>query len=190
MGYQREGGTYAEYEYVRQKAATNAHVRANPVNPVPTRTAADHEQFDDHQRLLSERQAGCAHPAYLAARSKWGDLFDHGIPEFRAVSSALQDLGGWSVVPATGIDPRFFEHLANRRFPMTMYLRHIGGGQGFSDEPDLLHELFGHIVFLADERIRSFYENVGAAYIAAHEAGRKRIESLNWFTTEVGDRCG
>jgi phenylalanine-4-hydroxylase len=68
------------------------------------------------------------------------------IPDFDEVSAKLKALTGWTLVAVPGLIPAepFFDHLANRRFPVTNWLR-TKDELDYIVEPDMFHDFFGHV---------------------------------------------
>ncbi len=110
------------------------------------------------------------------------------IPNFEELSDILEPLTGWRIVATAGLIPgtHFFNHLANRRFPVTFWIRKPEEID-YLEEPDLFHDLFGHVPLLSNP--------VFADYIAAY--GRGGVKALNlkavkyitrlfWYTVEFG----
>lgn len=146
---------------------------------------------DDHAvwRHLLRRQTalaathGCA--AFNAGLARLG-LSDH-VPDFDAVSDRLAPLTGWRLVAVPGLIPDdvFFGHLAARRFPVTVWMRRRDEVD-YLVEPDLFHDLFGHVPLLSDTTFAEFLQAYGAAGQGAPAATLKRLARLNWYTVEFG----
>lgn len=110
------------------------------------------------------------------------------IPRFDRVSRALRAATGWEIVAVPGLVPDrvFFEHLAGRRFPVTVWLRKPEEFD-YIVEPDVFHDFFGHVPLLFDP--------VFADYLQAYGAGGLKAERLDalpflarlyWYTVEFG----
>ena len=110
-------------------------------------TPQDHDLY----RRLYQRQAaqlkGLACDEFIAAVANLGDP-DH-IPRFEALSEKLMRATGWEVVAVPGLIPEeaFFGLLAKRRFPITGWLRRPEEFD-YVVEPDVFHDLFGHVPLL------------------------------------------
>ncbi|HXU43206.1 MAG TPA: phenylalanine 4-monooxygenase, partial [Burkholderiales bacterium] len=74
------------------------------------------------------------------------------IPKFDQVSAKLRRRTGWEIVAVPGLipDDAFFTHLANRRFPVTVWLRKPEEFD-YIVEPDVFHDFFGHVPLLFDQ---------------------------------------
>jgi phenylalanine-4-hydroxylase len=150
-------------------------------------TAEEHRVWD----TLFERQAkllpGRASNAYLRGLDVL-KLSKPGIPDFDELSERLMKLTGWQVVAVPGLVPDdvFFDHMANRRFVAGNFIR--GADQlDYLQEPDVFHDVFGHVPMLADP--------VFADYLAAYGRGGQRAQGLDalkylgrlyWYTVEFG----
>src|SRR6185295_8115838 len=104
------------------------------------------------------------------------------LPDLRALSRRLHDLNGLRLIPAEGlIDFReFFSHLADREMPCTQYLRH-GSQPQYTPEPDMIHDVIGHVPALMDAEYVSLIQMIGRA---ARSAGTEQLLWLNriyWF---------
>ncbi|MBX3530565.1 MAG: phenylalanine 4-monooxygenase [Rhizobiaceae bacterium] len=141
-------------------------------------------------RTLCDRQskltARLAHPAYLDGVAKLG-LLDR-IPDFDAVSAILGGMTGWRIVAVPGLIPgdAFFHHLANRRFPVTNWLR-TRDELDYVVEPDMFHDFFGHVPVLTQPVFADFMQMYGARAgdTIALGAG-EMITRLYWYTVEYG----
>jgi phenylalanine-4-hydroxylase len=111
-----------------------------------------------------------------------------GIPDFRALNDRLMALTGWQVVAVPGLVPDdvFFDHMANRRFVAGNFIRRPDQ-LDYLQEPDIFHDVFGHVPMLADP--------VFADYLAAYGRGGQRalgmdalkyLGRLYWYTVEFG----
>lgn len=111
-----------------------------------------------------------------------------GIPEFAALNSRLQALTGWTVVPVPMLipDPVFFFHLANRRFPAGNFLR-TRAQFDYIQEPDVFHDVFGHVPLLTDPVFADYMAAYGRAGWKALRYNRlKALAALYWYTVEFG----
>ncbi len=102
----------------------------------------------DLWRRLYARQAALV-PKYACAEfidSIAALDFGAGIPRFDAVNPKLARATGWQIVAVPGLLPDrvFFEHLANRRFPVTVWIRNPEEFD-YIVEPDVFHDFFGHV---------------------------------------------
>lgn len=137
----------------------------------------------DRQTKLTER---LAHHTYLDGVKALG-LLDR-IPDFGEVSERLRNLTGWEIVAVPGLIPAgpFFDHLANRRFPVTNWLR-TAKELDYIVEPDMFHDFFGHVPILTQPVFADFMQSYGArAEEAIAAGGDEMITRLYWYTAEYG----
>ena len=109
------------------------------------------------------------------------------IPQLHEVTAVLEKRTGWSVAPVPALIDftRFFELLANRRFPAATFIRRRED-IGYLQEPDIFHEVFGHTPLLTDYRFAAFTEAYGRAGLAADKKDHAMLARLFWFTVEFG----
>jgi phenylalanine-4-hydroxylase len=111
------------------------------------------------------------------------------IPSFDQINERLQKLTGWTIYPVPGlIDNRyFFEQMLERKFGSTQWLREMSQ-LDYLEEPDMFHDVFGHIPLLTDSLITDFLH--GLARIAGQHLGDEniieQIARLYWYTIEFG----
>ena len=111
-----------------------------------------------------------------------------GIPEFARASEALRGATGWSLVAVPGLVPDqvFFEHLAARRFPVTVWLRELEEFD-YIVEPDVFHDFFGHVPLLFDAVFASHLQEYGKGGLKAMTLdGLPFLARLYWYTIEFG----
>lgn len=110
------------------------------------------------------------------------------LPDPAVVSERLHALSGWTLGDAQNayLGPtEWFEHIAERRFPVTNYIRKMDELE-FTPLPDLFHEYFGHLAFFTGRRFGDIAQAFGPLYMAADERQRLEISRLWWYTTEFG----
>jgi phenylalanine-4-hydroxylase len=141
-------------------------------------------------RILSDRQTKLtkrlAHKSYLDGVESLG-LIDR-IPDFDEVSRKLRKLTGWELVAVPGLipAPAFFDHLADRRFPVTNWLRKREE-LDYIVEPDMFHDFFGHVPALTQPAFADFMQMYGQkAEDLIELGGGDMIERLYWYTAEFG----
>jgi len=116
------------------------------------------------------------------------DLNTGGVPDLRHLNPKLKALTGWEVVcvPHLVPDKVFFEHLANRRFPAGRFLR-SRAQMNYIQEPDIFHDVFGHVPLLAQPVFADYMEAYGKGGQRAAELGRlHNLARLYWYTVEFG----
>ncbi|MDY7097016.1 MAG: phenylalanine 4-monooxygenase [Pseudomonadota bacterium] len=168
--------------------AKPAHVGDDWLEPAQTSyTSEDHAIWDDLFARQMEVLPGRAASAFLAGLEKL-DLGRGGVPEFGAMSEELTALTGWSVVPVPMLIPDhvFFWHLANRRFPAGNFIRTRETFE-YIQEPDVFHDVFGHVPMLTDPVYADYMQEYGRAGWKAMRYNRlKALGSLYWYTVEFG----
>jgi phenylalanine-4-hydroxylase len=110
------------------------------------------------------------------------------IPDFRELSDVLQQRTGWQVVAVPGLVPDevFFEHLAHRRFPSGNFIRKPHE-LDYLEEPDVFHDVFGHVPMLMNPAIADFIQAYGQGGLRALQLGHlKQLARLYWYTIEFG----
>lgn len=115
-------------------------------------------------------------------------LSPSGIPDFAALSARLAEKTGWRVVAVAGLVPDdvFFDHLANRRFPAGAFIR-PEAELDYLQEPDIFHDVFGHVPLLADPTYADFLEAYGKGGRRALDRGQlDNLARLYWYTIEFG----
>ena len=149
-------------------------------------TAAEHALY----RRLFERQSKLV-PRY--ACPEWTDAIStldasQGIPEFEKISRKLRGKTGWEIVAVPGLipDDAFFTHLANRRFPVTVWLRRPEEFD-YIVEPDVFHDFFGHVPLLFDPTYADHLYEYGKGGLKAMRLDAvKMLARLYWYTIEFG----
>jgi len=115
-------------------------------------------------------------------------LPDDRIPQLADVSDRLHELTGWRVEAVPGLVPtrEFYGALAERTFLSTQYVRHPSV-PFYTPEPDIIHELIGHVNALASPRLAALHEAAGRASVrAANEATLQQFSKVFWFSLEFG----
>lgn len=111
-----------------------------------------------------------------------------GIPDFEELSDRLQKRTGWSVVPVPGLVPDavFFEHLAQRRFVAGNFIR-PPAQVDYLQEPDIFHDVFGHVPLLADPVFADYMQAYGEGGLRSLDYGAlHKLARLYWYTVEFG----
>ncbi|RYD43947.1 MAG: phenylalanine 4-monooxygenase [Sphingomonadales bacterium] len=111
-----------------------------------------------------------------------------GVPDFAELNALLKRASGWEVVAVPGWIPNqpFFEHLANKRFPAANFVR-PPEQIAYSEEPDMFHDIFGHIPMLTDPAFSDFLVAYGLAGLRAEKLGASDFLGRLWlYTVEFG----
>jgi phenylalanine-4-hydroxylase len=139
-------------------------------------------------RLLVERQSALAQEHACAEFLDGLHTLGIGdtIPDFDAVNAKLEPLTGWRIVGVPGLipDAAFYDHLAHRRFPVTVWIR-TRAEMDYLVEPDLFHDFFGHVPLLSNKVFADYMQRYGQR---AMEAGADidLLARLYWYTVEFG----
>lgn len=150
---------------------------------------------DDHDvwRILYERQrellVGRACQEFLDAQDGMG-MSPNKIPKFSELSETLKQATGWTLIGVEGLLPEFdfFDHLANRRFPVTWWIRRREQ-LDYIEEPDLFHDLFGHVPLLMNPVFADYMAAYGRGGLKAHRINPDALINLTrlyWYTVEFG----
>jgi len=116
------------------------------------------------------------------------DLNAGGIPDFEIINPKLQALTGWTVVCVPGLVPDevFFAPLANRRFVSGQFIRKPDQ-LDYLQEPDIFHDVFGHVPMLTDPDFAAYMEAYGKGGQRAASLGMlPNLARLYWYTVEFG----
>lgn len=150
-------------------------------------TAEDHQVWD----TLFARQQDMLRGRAVEAFGRSLDvlrLSRPGIPNFDELNERLSARTGWTVVAVPGLvpDDAFFRHLSERRFPAGNFIR-AADQLDYLEEPDVFHDVFGHVPLLAEPEIADFMQALGRLGLQALDAGAlHRIARLYWYTVEFG----
>ncbi len=138
------------------------------------------------RRLPQLRQHACAE--YLDGFARIG-LEPDRLPNLRQVSARLNPRTGWASTAVSGFLPAdaFFEMLSARMFPTTTWLR-SRESMDYTPEPDIFHDVFGHVPMHAHPVFADFLEHYGKVCLAAIDRPEalERLGRLFWFTVEFG----
>lgn len=137
-------------------------------------------------RVLPELEKHAAR-AYLEGFEIIG-LRPDRLPNLTAVSARLQPRTGWNSTPVSGFlpAPAFFEMLAARRFPTTTWLRKRESLE-YTPEPDIFHDVFGHVPMHAHRVFADFLQRYGRVCAGIQdEQVLERLGRLFWYTVEFG----
>jgi phenylalanine-4-hydroxylase len=150
-------------------------------------TEAEHATWAE---LVSRRMPQLARHAaeeYLEGFAIIG-LSESKLPNLADITSRLLPRTGWSTVPVSGFmpGPAFFDMLAARQFPTTTWLRKADSLE-YTPEPDIFHDVFGHVPMHAHPVFADFLAHYGQLCAGIEsEATLERIGRLFWYTVEFG----
>ncbi|MFO1393636.1 MAG: phenylalanine 4-monooxygenase [Steroidobacteraceae bacterium] len=152
-------------------------------------SAYDEAQHDRWRRLHARQMRlvpGRACPEFLRVIDTLG--YGTGIPRFDEVNERLTRATSWQVVAVPGLLPEqvFFGHLAERRFPVTVWLRQESEFE-YIVEPDVFHDFFGHVPLLFDPVFADYMQAYGRGGLKADGLhALEYLARLYWYTVEFG----
>lgn len=157
--------------------------------PWSTYSATDHEVWATLFARQREVLKGRASDEFLRTQGAMGMTPDR-IPKFDDLNRLLRKATGWELIGVQGLLPEldFFDHLANRRFPVTWWIR-TPEQLDYLSEPDLFHDLFGHVPLLMNPVFADYMAAYGAGGVKAHALGGEALTYLTrlyWYTVEFG----
>jgi len=151
-------------------------------------TSTDHETW----AILSERQ-GKLRDGRIAREYTDGfeqlQLDKDRVVNIEEMSKRLEAISGWTLIPVTGLIPTrdFFYMLINKKYPVTIYMRKPHEID-FSEQPDIFHDVFGHLPLLTNEKFVKFltaYSIIALKYIN-NDRAIEYLGRLYWYTYEMG----
>ncbi len=113
------------------------------------------------------------------------------IPRFEELNELLYKSTGWELVAVPGLipDDTFFNHLANKSFPVSHWIR-AREKLDYLQEPDLFHDLFGHVPLLMHPVFAEYLVTFGRGGTRALRLGGRnyldQISRLYWYSVEFG----
>lgn len=157
--------------------------------PWDSYTATDHEVWNTLYRRQRELLPGRACAEFLEGVERFG-MGENGIPKFADLNELLGKTTGWQIVAVEGLlpDEVFFDHLANRRFPVSWWIRKPDQ-LDYLSEPDLFHDLFGHVPLLLNPVFADYMQAYGRGGMKAFGIGPEALMNLTrlyWYTVEFG----
>lgn len=147
----------------------------------------DHARWSDFAAKQTKALEGMASETFLEGVRAL-ELDKLGVPEFDQWNKRLRQMTGWEVVAVPGVIPNepFFKMLAERRFPVSNFLRQ-GPSFKYSDEPDMFHDVYGHMPMFIDPTFGEFMTAYGRAGIRAEKLGMSDwLGRLYLHTVEFG----
>ena len=150
-------------------------------------SAEDHRVWD----ILFDRQVAALGERIVQPFRNGIDLLDMarpGGPDLAELNARLEPRTFWRTVAVRGLvpDAAFFAMLANRVFPIGNFIRSFAQ-LDYLDEPDLFHDIFGHVPMLADARMAHMMQQIGQIVVAAIARGAgERVARVYWHSVEFG----
>jgi phenylalanine-4-hydroxylase len=157
--------------------------------PWETYTPEDHRTWATLFQRQREILVGRAAKEFVENQERFGMSAD-AIPKFSDLNRVLRATTGWELIAVEGLLPEltFFEHLANRRFPVTWWIRKPEQ-LDYLSEPDLFHDLFGHVPLLLNPVFADYMQAYGCGGVKAAAIGPEALINLTrlyWYTVEFG----
>jgi len=149
-------------------------------------SAADHDTYRRLYTRQLQQLPGLACDEFIAAVGKLGT--PDRIPRFDELSEALMKATGWQIVGVPGLIPEeaFFALLAARKFPVTDWIRKPEEFD-YVVEPDVFHDLFGHVPLLFNPVFADYMQAYGAGGMKASRLDAcELLARLYWYTVEFG----
>jgi phenylalanine-4-hydroxylase len=171
------------------KGSVPVYTTAVVEQPWSTYTREDHATWATLFERQREILVGRAAREFIENQRKFG-MTPQAIPKFDDLNRVLSRATGWELIGVEGLLPEltFFDHLANRRFPVTWWIRKPEQIDYIS-EPDLFHDLFGHVPLLLNPVFADYMQAYGCGGVKAHGIGAQALVNLTrlyWYTVEFG----
>ena len=149
-------------------------------------TEADHNTYQRLYERQSQLLPGLASREFIAALPALGAK--ERIPRFEEVNERLYKATGWEIVGVPGLIPEvpFFSLLAQRKFPVTDWIRKPEEFE-YIVEPDIFHDLFGHVPLLFNPVMADFIQAYGQGGLKAADLNAcEMLSRVYWYTVEFG----
>lgn len=151
-------------------------------------TEEDHEVWSILYARMMEILPKYSSKAYMEGIQDVG-LEGHRIHNFDECNAKLSKITGWKIYVVPGLidNKPFFEHLSNREFPSSTWLRKKSQLE-YLEEPDMFHDIFGHVPLLANVHFANFLSELAAIALVhiENEWAVEIISRLYWYTVEFG----
>ena len=172
-------------------------IAAENIDPTREYTTENQEiSFSNEQHAIwADLYAGIHQPyllEHLCDEYKKGlellQLDPSHIPTLAHLNEQITPRSGWhierTVIRYTLADD-WYKKFAQRIFLITDYLR-TRDQMEFTPEPDMFHDIFGHLPFLTQKFYADIEDKFAPAYMKATQEEREVIKRLAWYSTEFG----
>ena len=127
---------------------------------------------------------------YLNALKDMADVLKSSeVPNFNKLNGHFQECTGWEIAVVPGLIPveDFFDLLADKKFCSSTWLRTMEN-LDYLEEPDMFHDIFGHIPLLSNPIFSAFAHEFGkiGKSMKHNELALIQLQRLYWFTIEFG----
>jgi phenylalanine-4-hydroxylase len=182
--------------------AARAHGDIYIHQPYQLYSAENHATWGRLIGRMHDRWLRYANPRYLEGLGRLR-FSPEAIPRLEDVNRFMQPLTGFRARPVSGYVPSyvFFDCLRRREFPTTITIRD-GAHLEYLPEPDIFHDVAGHVPMHTDPAFAGALVRFGAAAAAAarrasattdeHERLRRLTSNIRamarffWFSVEFG----
>lgn len=176
-------------EYRRRRNEIAASARTHEIGERPPRIEYTSTEDRTWQSVLSQLLGlypthACAE--YLRIFDDIGFSQDQ-VPQLAELDDYLRQKTGFRIQPVSGLvnGRDFLASLAQRVFPSTAYIRHHSRPE-YTPEPDICHELLGHLPMLAIPEYADLMQTIGEGSLAGSDAEIEQFARLYWYTIEFG----
>lgn len=149
-------------------------------------TEAEHAVWHDlYQAQLPHVRAGMC--------KEYNDGLDYlqlsanQIPQCPALSKQLKAATGWQVKPVPALIgfKTFFGMLSEQTFPAASFIRRRDEFE-YLKEPDIFHEIFGHVPLLTNQAFAQFTQRIGRLGSQLPKSYHVWLIRIYWMTVEFG----
>ena len=140
------------------------------------------------QQVENLKQKSCTE--YLSCLNELVSVLNaDSIPRFEELNKVLKTTTGWTVEVVPGLIPvdEFFVLLSQQKFCSSTWLRKMKQ-LDYLEEPDMFHDIFGHIPLFIDKKFADFAKKMGDLGVkyAGNEKVLTQLQRIYWFTIEFG----
>ncbi|OGI65694.1 hypothetical protein A2642_04140 [Candidatus Nomurabacteria bacterium RIFCSPHIGHO2_01_FULL_39_10] len=177
---------YRKRREIITNAALEFHAQQSLSLPLVEYTTEEHKVWQHVYKKLKHLHDKHASSLYNQGRTLL-NLPQNHIPQLAHLSEQLQQLSNFHLEPIHGlVDARIFlSKLANNTMLCTQYIRHPSKPE-FTPEPDIIHEVLGHVPLFTNPQLNKISQLIGKAAISATKSQLLSLTRLYWYTIEYG----